>query len=415
VSLVGLDLVAILLVPALAALTCRLRPGTAAPVTVAGLLAVAVCLAGLPVDREVGGAGLSLAVSGFGKGALWLSLLGVGLAVLALNSHPGAAGAIAWSAHLFAVVAVLARSPLLLMAAVLLLALLLPSLQPGERPAAGWSRNLCAGAALATAGLGMATAARPPLTEHATTALVIVGFMLLLGAAPFSGGLRRWLLESRARLDLLTVTSVIPALVAALVNSLVVFSRLHQDASAGLAVAAFGALTLLTGSVAQLGATGWRGLAADGAIADLGLAVVGVGSLDISGLQGASLALLVMALSRPFLLLMEEMGMSGAWAWIGGGAALFAAAGLPPTVGFAARLLILGAAFRLHPVLAAAVVAGVVVEVFASARLLLRLGIPLVQPARPGRVAAVATLVVLLAVGAGLAPGGLLTYVWSLG
>jgi hypothetical protein len=415
VSLVLLDLLALLVVPALAALACRLRPGSAATVTAMGLVASTVCLAGLPGDREVGGGGLSLAMSRFGKGALWLSLLGVGLAVLALNSRPGVDGSIAWSAHVFAVIAVVARSPLLLMAAIVLLALVLRRLEPGERPGPGWSRNLGAGAALATAGLGMAVAAQPPLTEHATTALVILGFMLLLGAAPFSGGMRRWLMESRTRLALLAVTCVVPALVAALVNNLGIFSRLHQDASAGLTIAAFGALTLLVGSVAQLGATGWRGLAVDGAIADLGLAVVGVGSLDISGLQGASLALLVMALSRPFLLLLGEMGMSGAWAWIGGGAALFAAAGLPPTVGFAARLLVLGAAFHLHPLLAAAVVAGVVLEVFASARLLVRLGIPLAAPARPRGVAAVAVSVALLALGAGLAPGALLTYVWSLG
>jgi hypothetical protein len=415
VSLVALDLVALLVLPALAALACRLRPTSVSAVTAAALVASAVCLAVLPVDREVGGGGLGMAMSGFGKGALWLSLLGVGLAVVAMIPRPGADGAIAWSAHVFAVIAVEARSPLVLMAAILLLALLLPRLQPGERPGLGWSRNLGAGAALATAGLGIASAAHPPLTEHATTALVILGFMLLLGAAPFTGGLREWLMESRACLALLAVTSVIPALVAALVNSLGVFSRLHQDASAGLAVAAFGAVTLLAGSVGQLGATGWRDLAVDGAIADLGLAVVGVGSLEISGLQGASLVLLVMALSRPFLLLLDDLGMSGAWAWIGGGAALFAAAGLPPTVGFAARLLVLGAAFHLHPVLAAAVVVGIVLEVFASARLLLRLGIPLAPPARPGRVVAVAAVVALLAVGAGLAPGALLTYAWSLG
>jgi hypothetical protein len=414
-SLVALDLVALLLLPVLAALACRLRPGSAAPVTAVGLAASAACLAALPVDREVGGEGLSLAVSGFGKGALWLSLLGVGLAVLALNSRPDADGSIAWSAHLFAVVAVVARSPLVLMAAILLLALLLPRLESGERPRLGWSHNLSAGAALATAGVGMAIAVRPPLTEHANTVVLILGFMLLLGAAPFTAGLRHWLIESRTRLALLAVTSVIPALVAALVNTLGIFSQLHQDATAGLVVAAFGALTLGAGSVAQLGATGWRGLAADGAIADLGLALVGVGSLDITGLQGASLALLVMALARPFLLLLDEMGMSGTWAWLGAGAALFAAAGLPPTVGFGARLLVLAAAFHLHPVLAAAVVAGVVVEVFASARLLLRLGIPLARPTRPLGVAAVAMVVALLAVGAGLAPGALLTYVWSLG
>ena len=369
----------------------------------------------LPVDREIGGAGLGLAVSGFGKGALWLSLLGVVLALAPLASLPEIDGSIAWGAHLFAVVAVLVRSPLLLMAAVLLLALLLPRIEAGEPPRLGWSRSLCAGAAMATAGAGMAIAARPPLSEHATTLVVIVGFMLVLGAAPFGSGLRRWLMESRTRLAMLAVTSVIPALVAALVNAMAIFSRLHQDATAGLVVAAFGALTLLAASIAQVGAAGWRALAVDGALADLGLALVGIGSLDITGLQGASLALLVMALARPFLLLLDQAEMSGTWAWLGAGAALFAAAGLPPTVGFVARLLVFSAAFRLHPVLSGAVVAGVVVEVFASARLLMRLGIPLARPARLRSVAFVALAVTLLAVGVGLAPGALLTYVWSLG
>jgi NADH:ubiquinone oxidoreductase subunit 2 (subunit N) len=183
-------------------------------------------------------------------------------------------------------------------------------------------------------------------------------------------------------------------------------------------MAAFGALTLLVGAIAQLAAPGWRGLAADGAIADLGLALVGVGSFDITGLQGASLALLVLALARPFLYLLDEIEMSGGWAWLGAGAALFAAAGLPPTVGFAARLLVLASAFRLHPMIAAAVVVGMVIEVFASARLLLRLGIPLSRPSRPAAslaVTMVSAAVTLLCLAAGLAPKALLTYVWSLG
>jgi formate hydrogenlyase subunit 3/multisubunit Na+/H+ antiporter MnhD subunit len=122
-----------------------------------------------------------------------------------------------------------------------------------------------------------------------------------------------------------------------------------------------------------------------------------------------------MALARPFLYLLEEMAMSGAWAWIGAGAALFTAAGLPPSVGFAARLLVLGSAFHLHPLLALAVVAGVVIEVFASARLLLRLGIPLVGPGPRTGVAPVAIAVAILALIAGLVPGGVLAYVWNLG
>jgi multicomponent Na+:H+ antiporter subunit D len=203
-----------------------------------------------------------------------------------------------------------------------------------------------------------------------------------------------------------------------MVNDLGVISALHEGASAGIAVAAFGALTLLVGALPQLRAEGWRSLAADGAIADLGLALVGVGSFEITGLQGASLALLVMALARPFLYLLDEIEMSRNWAWLGAGAAIFAAAGLPPTVGFAARLLVLAAAFRLHPLLAAVVVVGVVIEVFASARLLFLLGIPRSstrRPVAPMAVLSVSAAVAVLCVVAGLAPKALLTYVWSLG
>jgi hypothetical protein len=418
VSLVDFDLAALVLLPLLAAVACRIRPDGAVPVTVLASAASAACLLVLPVDHEVGGGGMGLAVSGFGKGTLWLSLLGVSLAVLAFNRRPGADGSVAWSAHLFAVLAVSARAPLMLLVVVLLLALLLPWLSEPDSPRRGWSRSLAAGAALTTAGVGFTVAPHPPLTDHANTALLILGLMLTVGAAPFSRGLRQWLVESRARLALLAVTSVVPALVAALVNTMAVISGLHEGASAGIAVAAFGALTLVVGALSQLRAGGWRGLAADGAIADLGLALVGIGSFDITGLQGASLALLVMALARPFLYLLDEIEMSGAWAWLGAGAALFAAAGLPPTIGFAARLLVIASAFRLHPLIAAAVVAGVVIEVFATARLLLLLGIPRSQAGRPVAPLAVITVsatVALLCVAAGLGPKALLTYVWSLG
>jgi hypothetical protein len=414
-NLEDLNLAALLAVPAVAAIACRLRPGSAVPFTGAGLLAGALFLAILPVDHEAGAAGLTLAVSGFGKGALWLSMFGVGLAVLAVNPRPGADGAIAWCAQLLATVVVAARSPMLLLAALLLLAVLLPRLEPDLDLGLSWSRRISAGAVLAAAALTVTAATHLPVSEHATAVLLVIGFMVLLGAMPFGVGLREWLMHARARLAILATTCLLPALVTALVNSLGALTQLHLAAPAGLVIAAFGALTLLVGALAQLGAAGWRGFAADGVIADLGLVLVGVGALDINGLEGAALALLVMALARPFLYLLEEMAMSGAWAWMGAGAALFTAAGLPPTVGFAARLLVLGSAFHLHPLLAVAVVAGVVIEVFASARLLLRLGIPLVGPGPRTGVIPVALAVTMLALVAGLAPGGVLTYVWNLG
>jgi hypothetical protein len=414
-SLEDAGLVMLLAVPAGAAIACRLRPDWAVGFTGVGLLAGAILLASQPVDHEVGGAGLTLAVSGFGKGALWLSFCGVALAVLAVNPRPGADGASAWSAQLLATLLVAARSPLVLLAVLLLLAVVLPHLNSDRALGLAWSRRLFGGVALVGAALILTRASHVPVSGHAVAVLLVLGLMALLGAMPFGVGLREWLMHARARLAILAATSLLPAMTTALVNLMGALSQLHMAAPAGLAIAAFGALTLLVGALAQLGAAGWRGLAADGVIADLGLVMVGVGALDISGLQGASLALLVMALARPFLYLLEEMAMSGAWAWVGAGAALFTAAGLPPTVGFAARLLVLGSAFHLHPLLAVAVVGGVVVEVFASARLLLRIGIPLTGPGPRTGVAPLASAVALVALVAGLAPGGVLTFVWNLG
>jgi hypothetical protein len=415
VSYEAIDLAALLALPAVAAAIYRFRPDTAARVSVIALIGLAAGLAVLPVDRQIGGGGLVLAVSGFGKGALWLSMLGVAIAVLAVNQRPGADGAIAWSAQLAATLLVAARSPVLMLAVVMVIAVVLPRLEPGVELGLGWSRCLIAGAALVTAALMSSIAAPPRFSDHTTAVLLVLGFAIMLGAMPFGVGLRQWLIHAPARLAILATGCLVPALATTMVNALADFSQVHLATSAGTLIAAFGALTLILGSMAQLGASGWRDLAADGVMADLGLVMVGIGALDINGLQGASLALLVMVLARPFLYLLEEMAMSGPWAWMGAGAALFAACGLPPTVGFAARLLLLGSAFHIHPVLAAAVVAGIAVEIFASARLLLRIGVPLAGPEPRTGLAPLAIVVAGLVVAGGLVPAGVLTYIWNLG
>src|SRR5258708_1550100 len=379
-SFEALDLLALLLVPMISAAVCRARPDAATSVTVVSLIVLAAWLGVLPVDREFGGLGVVFAVSGFGKGALWLSLLGVAVAVLAVNPRPGADGAIAWGAELAATLLVAARTPVVMLAVILVIALVLPRLETGVDLGLAWSRCLMAGAALATAALMSSAAAQPPLTDHSAAVLLVLGYAIMLGAMPFGVGLRQWLARAPARLAILVTSSIVPALATTLVNELSAFSQLHLASSAGLVIATLGALTLLVGSVAQLGAPGWRELASDGVIADLGLVLVGIGALDINGLQGASLALLVMVLARPFLYLLEEMAMSGPWAWMGAGAALFTACGLPPTVGFAARLLLLGSAFHIHPLLAAAVVAGIAVGIFPSPRPLLPIAVPLARP-----------------------------------
>jgi NADH:ubiquinone oxidoreductase subunit 2 (subunit N) len=92
---------------------------------------------------------------------------------------------------------------------------------------------------------------------------------------------------------------------------------------------------------------------------------------------------------------------------------------MPPTLGFAARLLVLAAAFRLSLPLGLAVLAGVMLQLVASARVVLaRLG----DAARPAaahhpRISeriAIALVVVALVAG-GIAPGVVLSRVWGIG
>lgn len=426
------QMTALVALPAIvAAISARLPPW-AGPASVIALVGSAVALALLPADSQISP---EVAISGFGRGALWVSLLGVGLALIAL---PGGGGGDAeardvWFIHVLAVAAILvSRSPLLIMAVTLLLAAALPRLGAAE-PSQGWRRSLSVGAPLIFVGLVAAQVSPREISDVAIAAVVLLGFLLVLAAAPFGVGLRLWLRSAEPRLASVVATSIVPALLTTLVDSLGVLNGLHlrPGSSVGLAIAAFGAATLIGAAAFSLTARRWRDLAADGVLADLGLALVAVGA---AGLGAAALVVGVLALTRPVLFLADSMDLRHTWARLGTVAAVLTAAGLPPTIGFAARLLVLAAAFRFNATLALAVLFGVILQLAASTRGLVaglsedaRGCLPAevedgaglgdgVTPARsgPGAMAAVAACVGLSIVG-GVFPGVVLSRIWSIG
>ncbi|HEV3233409.1 MAG TPA: hypothetical protein VG329_02535 [Candidatus Dormibacteraeota bacterium] len=409
------QLTALLLLPALAAAAAR-RPAWGRAVSALALIGSAVALILLPANSAISGIA---GISGFGKGAAWLALLGVALVVFALPARPDAGGTrAAWIIHLLALGTVLAtRSPMVLLLVLLMIAAAVPRLDPAAS-ADGWRRSLAVGGLLVFAGLLIAGAGPTPVTDLTLAGGLVLGFLLVTGAFPFGLGLWRWLTEAGPRRATAVAAGLVPALMTTLVDNLDVLNRLQlvQPTRVPVAIALFGAVTLLLSALHSFAVRGWHSLGADGVLFDLGLALVAAGA---GGLDGAALALTVMSLTRPLMFLVERLQMRRAWGWIGAAGALLGAAGMPPTLGFAARLLVLAAAFRLSLPLGLAVLAGVMLQLVASARVVLaRLG----DAARPAaahhpRISeriAIALVVVALVAG-GIAPGVVLSRVWGIG
>ncbi|MDP9325688.1 MAG: hypothetical protein M3O87_04030, partial [Candidatus Dormibacteraeota bacterium] len=330
---------------------------------------------------------------------------------------PGGARA-AWIIHLLALGTVLAtRSPLVLLLVLLLIAAAVPRLDPAAS-ADGWRRSLSVGGLLVFAGLLIAGAGPTPVTDLTLAGGLVLGFLLVTGAFPFGVGLWRWLTQAGPRRAAAVAACLVPALMAALVDNLDVLNRLQlvQPTRVPVAIALFGAATLLLSALHSFAVRGWHPLGADGVLFDVGLALVGVGA---GGLDGAALVLTVMALTRPLMFLVERLEMRRAGGRLGAAGALLGAAGMPPTLGFAARLLVLAAAFRLGQPLGLAVLGGVLLQLVASARVALaRLGdvtspTAAHNPAISERMAI--ALVVLGLVAGGIAPGVVLSRLWGLG
>jgi hypothetical protein len=409
------QLTALLLLPALAALAAR-YPRWSRPVSLVALAASAVALALLPADAAVAGIP---GASAFGRGAAWLSLAGVAIVVFALPDSADRGGSrLAWLVHLMALsLLVVSRSPLLVLLVLLLLAASAPRLDP-VTSADGWRRSLAVGGLLVYIGLLAGSGGPSPLSDLSLAGGLVLGFLLMTGAAPFGIGLWRWLAQAGPRRAAAVAACLVPALFATLVDNLGSITRLQlqQPGRATLTLAVFGAVTLVAVALHSFTVRGWHALAADGVLFDIGLALVGVGA---GGLDGAALVLTVLALTRPLMFLVESLQLRRAWGRIGAAGALLGSAGMPPTLGFAARLLVLAAAFRLSDPLALVVLGGILLQLLGSARVVLgRLGdeVPtgaVHLPSKSERVAI--ALVVAALVVAGVFPGVVLSRVWGLG
>jgi multicomponent Na+:H+ antiporter subunit A len=168
--------------------------------------------------------------------------------------------------------------------------------------------------------------------------------------------------------------------------------------------------------VYSFGTRAWHDLAAAGVLADLGLALVAAGAL---GLDGAALVLTLMVLTRPLMFMLEGLDMRRAWPRVGAVVALLGVAGMPPAIGFAARLLVLAAVFRLNAALAGWVLVGLVLELAASARAVMaRLGsaenLPDQRTPTPAQRVAI-PIVAGVGLVAGVLPGVVLSRLWGLG
>lgn len=371
----------------------------------------AVAMVGSAAVLVVGG------MSGFCRGALLLSLVGVGISLLAFPSgHPGPSWA-PWLAHLLAVLVVtLSRVPIGLLLALLLLAATLPRLGPPAGREA-WRRSLVIGGTLLFAATVANQVEPRPATDLAIAGILVLGLLAMLGAIPSGVGLMLWLRQAGARLAVAATVSVVPALVAVAADSVPLLGRLHlaQATRPGVTLAIFGAATVLAAALYALAAPRWREQAAAGVVADVGLALVAIGAL---ALGAAALTLTLMVLTRPAMYLLGTGRLHGRLARLGAIAATLGASGMPPTLGFAARLLVLAAALRLGLPLALAVLAGVVLLAAAALRAILASDVRGgSEPGRPvpRRAAMALALAGVLSVAGGAFPGVLLARLWQLG
>lgn len=196
-------------------------------------------------------------------------------------------------------------------------------------------------------------------------------------------------------------------------------------------LAGLGTLAILYGAVAALAQSNLRGALAYGSVAHVGLAVLGLASFSVAGVQGTVLLLLGFALATggSFLLLAALQrrlggsdlarlsGLRRRMPRLAGLLLLFGLAGMgmPGTSGFPAEFLILVAALPAHSGAALAALFGLVV---AAAAFLAPYRSAFFGPLRPGpadeaddltrREFAVALLFALLLVGFGLWPSWLL-------
>lgn len=370
----------------------------------------------LPTGASVGASDAGISLGGLSRTAVWLALWATTMVLAGAAATGRTVPAGAWVITALAVAVAVARIPVVLVGLLLLVALVVPRLAPGAA-SAGWSRTLVLGA---LAGFG-AVAADITGRQHGDdvlAAVVVLGFLAVVGLLPFGWHMVRWTQDASPQLGALVATVLLPALVAALVTAEVALAQVHGTQRAGFLLAVFGAATAVAGAVYAMGAKDWRTLALRTTPCEVGLALVGIGAFDTRGLQAAALTLALVAFTRPVLFFVDGLGARRGAGLVATAVALVAAAGLPPTVGFPARQLVLSAAARVHPLVAVLAAAGVVLELVALVLVLRRrLAEPVEDTPAAGPTAArllgAATVTVLLL--GGVFPGLLLRFVFRLG
>jgi hypothetical protein len=393
------------------------RPFPVSPAAGVPALAVAaLVLLLLPGDASLGGADAGVSLRGLSRevvlGTVWV-LAAVTLAAAALRERSSLAP---WIVAAGAAMIAVLRLPVGLAGLLLLASIVLPRLAQA-RGAAGWSRTLLLSAIGAAAVVAAGVAGRIQ-GDDAIAAALALGFLALAAAAPFGLHAVGWMEDAPPELGVVVGAAFLPAAIAALAAAAPALSQVHAGQRTGLVLGIFGGVTAVAGALYALGATSWRSLAVRTTPCEVGLALVALGAFTVRGLQGAALTLALLAITRPVLLYADALSPRRGAGLVITALALLGAAGLPPTLGFPARVLVLSAAARLGPPVAALAVTGVLLEVAAIAvvlrrRLALPGGeLPGTQPA-PLRVLAAMTALAVL--GGGIFPAMVLRYAFQLG
>ncbi|HEV1998548.1 MAG TPA: hypothetical protein VGR61_10515 [Candidatus Dormibacteraeota bacterium] len=380
------------------------------------LVAGAIGLTLLPTGASLGSGDAGVSLGGLSRTAVWLAIWATTMVLAGAAATGRSVPLGGWAITGLAVALAVARMPVALAGLLLVTAIVVPRLAVGPA-SAGWSRTLVLSA---LAGFG-AVAAGTAMRQHGDDLLagvVVLGFLAAVGALPFGWHMVRWLKEASPQLGALVVSVLLPALVTALVAAEAVLAQVHGTQRAGFLLGLFGGATAVAGAVYAMGATDWRTLALRTTPCEVGLALVGIGAFDIHGLQAAALTLALIAFTRPVLFFVDGLGPRRGAGLVATALALVAAAGLPPTVGFPARLLVLSAASRIHPLVAVLAATGVLLELVALVLVLRRrlarpAGEVAVAEPRAARLLAVATVVALIY--GGIFPGFLLRFVFRLG
>jgi hypothetical protein len=388
--------------------------GPAAAVSALALAALVVLL--LPGDASLGGADAGVSLRGLSRevalGTVWVLAAGM-LAAAALRQRSSLEP---WIVAAGAVIMAVLRLPVGLAGLLLVAAIVVPRLAHA-RGAAGWSRTLLLGAIGAAAVVAAGVNGRIQ-GDDAIAAALALGFLALAAAAPFGLHAVRWMEDAPPQLGAVVGGAFLPAAIAALVGAVPALAQVHAGPRTGLVLGIFGGVTAVAGAIYALGATSWHSLAVRTTPCEVGLALVAVGAFTLRGLQGAALTLALLAITRPVLLYADALSPRQGAGMLITALALLGAAGLPPTLGFPARVLVFSAAARLGPPIAGLAVTAVLLEVAAIATVLRRRlavpagGLPRTEPA-PLRV--LATITALAVLGGGIFPTFMLRYAFQLG